>query len=155
MSDSTEQPEATGHVEFAASAFHRAWELIELDERTEDQVQEMIDAAHASAWHWRHRDDRTPKTDAVSAWQLSRVYALAGEADAAATYGMLSLQLAEANDLGPFYEGYGHEALARAAAIAGEANKAGEHAGKAADFAASVSDAEDRALLEADLETLR
>ncbi len=36
---------------FAAMANNRAWELSVL-ERTAEQDQEMLDAAHASAWHW-------------------------------------------------------------------------------------------------------
>ena len=39
------------HKRFAAMANNRAWELSVL-ERTPEQDQEMLDAAHASAWHW-------------------------------------------------------------------------------------------------------
>lgn len=39
------------HKRFAAQANNRAWELSVL-ERTAEQDQEMLDAAHASAWHW-------------------------------------------------------------------------------------------------------
>jgi hypothetical protein len=39
------------HKRFAAQANNRAWELSVLD-RTAEQDQEMLDAAHASAWHW-------------------------------------------------------------------------------------------------------
>ena len=39
------------HKRFAAQANNRAWELSVL-ERTAEQDQEMLDASHASAWHW-------------------------------------------------------------------------------------------------------
>ena len=39
------------HKHFAVQANNRAWELSVL-ERTAEQDQEMLDAAHASAWHW-------------------------------------------------------------------------------------------------------
>jgi nicotinamide mononucleotide (NMN) deamidase PncC len=39
------------HKRFAAQANNRAWELSVLD-RTAEQDREMLDAAHASAWHW-------------------------------------------------------------------------------------------------------
>ena len=39
------------HKRFAAQANNRAWELSVL-ERTAEQDLEMLDAAHASAWHW-------------------------------------------------------------------------------------------------------
>ena len=154
MPDEPSTVEEAGHEHFAAAAFHRAWELIDQADRSADDVGEMVDAAHASAWHWRYRPDRTPKTDAVAAWQLSRVYALAGDAEQAARYGRRSLDIATGADLGPFYIGYGHEALARAAAVARNAGEAQRHvtAGRAA--AAEVSDADDRRLLEADLSGL-
>jgi len=39
------------HKRFAAQANNRAWEL-SIIERTAEQDREMLDAAHASAWHW-------------------------------------------------------------------------------------------------------
>jgi hypothetical protein len=39
------------HKRFAAMANNRAWEL-SIVKRTAEQDQEMLDAAHASAWHW-------------------------------------------------------------------------------------------------------
>ena len=154
MGDHSTSEEPQGHPAFAAAAFNRAWELIDLGQRTPDETAEMIDAAHASAWHWRYRADRTPKTDSVAAWQLSRVYALAGDADAATRHGRRSLLIARENSLDSFYVGYAHEALARAAQIAGDEARKAEHLGAAAQAAALIADEGDRSLLEADLRSL-
>ena len=35
----------------------RVWELLELPARTDDETRELIDAAHASCWHWRQGGD--------------------------------------------------------------------------------------------------
>jgi hypothetical protein len=42
---------ASWHKRFATEANNRAWDLAET-QRTPAQDREMLDAAHASAWHW-------------------------------------------------------------------------------------------------------
>ncbi len=42
---------ASWHKRFATEANNRAWDLAEA-QRTPAQDREMLDAAHASAWHW-------------------------------------------------------------------------------------------------------
>lgn len=52
MSDEKASEEATAwHRRFAAATNNRAWELSERA-RTAAEDREMLDAAHASAWHW-------------------------------------------------------------------------------------------------------
>ena len=54
----------------------------------------------------------------------------------------------------PFYVGYAHEAVARAASILGNTPLFQEHLQQARSLAATVPDQNDRALLEADLQSL-
>ena len=58
--------------QLAVDLFNRAWTLMETDERTEEQDDELINTAHASAYHWTQVG--TPANRARSEWQLSRVY---------------------------------------------------------------------------------
>jgi hypothetical protein len=52
MSDAKASEEATAwHRRFAAGSNNRAWELSE-HTRNAGEDQEMLNAAHASAWHW-------------------------------------------------------------------------------------------------------
>src|SRR5580692_303742 len=52
MTDATAPAEATSwHRRFAAAANNRAWDL-SVRTRNAAEDQEMLDAAHASAWHW-------------------------------------------------------------------------------------------------------
>ena len=120
----------TSHRRIAADAFNRTWELIDKQDRTADEVELMIHMAHASAWHWQQYPEHTPTNLSVGAWQLSRVYALAGLADRARHYGQQSLDLALDNELGAFYVGYGFEALARAETVRGDQNSAKDLAGR-------------------------
>lgn len=151
MADFDEQD---AHRHFSALCFNRAWELIEQSDRTEAETAEMIFTAHASRYHWTMRDDGEPLNLAISDWQLSRVYALVGDADNAARYAAASLRRCAEEDLPPFYVGYAHEGLARAADVAGDGEDRDRHLAAASEAAASIEDEEDRSLLLADLEDL-
>ena len=71
------------HKRFAAKANNRAWEL-SIVERTAEQDQEMLDAAHASAWHWRVVG--TELNRMRSTMLLAEVHALLGFGSSALRY---------------------------------------------------------------------
>ena len=140
--------------QLAVDLFNHAWTLIELDGRTAEQDDELIHAAHASRHHWAAVG--TPANLARGEWQLSRVYTVLGRAEPALHHAQRCLVYCEANPdaLEDWDLPYAHEALARAHALAGEADGAGRHAAAARELTARVADAEDREHLEADLATL-
>jgi len=146
--------EAEAHRYFSTSAFNRTWDLIDQEDRTPVETEEMIHLAHASRWHWGQREDATAENQSVAAWQLSRVYAVAVRAEEARRYGVESLTLATENDLSPFHVGYAHEALARAAALLGEDELRDLHLAAARDEASTIEDQRRRKLLVADLGTI-
>jgi hypothetical protein len=143
---------AEGHRVFAAECFNRSWALLDLPERSHAETAEMIDAAHASRFHWIHRSDVEPRNLAISAWQLSRVYAVAGDPARALDFGRESLDLCDRYELSPFLVGFAHEALARAFALDGDVEFARFHLTRAREEADRVGDPDDRALLVADLD---
>ena len=112
----------------------------------------MISLAHASMAHWRERDDATPQNLSIGYWQLSRVYAVIEQADNARHYGQRCLEVSA--EEGPFFLGYAHEALTRAARLGGDASAFQLHLQKAKSLAAAIEDVENRQLLEADLAEL-
>ena len=71
------------HKRFAITANNRAWELSVL-ERTAKQDQEMLDAAHASAWHWSAAG--TELNRMRSTMLLAEVHALLGFGASALRY---------------------------------------------------------------------
>ncbi|MFQ5968057.1 MAG: hypothetical protein ACE5MI_10665 [Acidimicrobiia bacterium] len=99
-------------------------------------------------------EHHTPTNLSVGAWQLARVYALAGLPERARHYGQQSLDLARDNDLGPFYVGYGFEALARAEAGAGNDDLKKRYTEAARREAADVGSEEYRKPLLDDLATI-
>jgi hypothetical protein len=140
--------------QLAVELFNRAWTLMETDERTEEQDDELINTAHASAYHWAQVG--TPANRARSEWQLSRVYTVLGRPEPALHHARRCLAYCEENPeaIEDWDLPYAHEALARAHALAGEADVAGRHSAAARELAAGVASTEDREHLEADLGTL-
>jgi hypothetical protein len=143
---------AAAHRYFSAYCFNAAWDLIEKTDRTPADDRLMVSLSQASLWHWLSRPDLTDRNLSIAYWQLSRVHALTGAPDQARRYAELSLELSE--DVQPFRRAYAHEAVARAAFALGDAAAAASHLSAALALAGQVDDPRDRALLDADLQTL-
>lgn len=140
---------AAAHRWFAADYFNRTWDLLDMPERTSEDNERMISLCHASLAHWRERADCQPRNLSIGYWQLSRVLATLGKGEDAGHYGRLCLGVSAAEP--PFYLGYAHEALARAATVTADHATAREHLDKAGQLATQVTKAEDRQALETDL----
>ena len=140
------------HRHFSVECFNRAWDLIEKPDRTAADDEAMLLTASASLWHWTERADHKDQNLSIGHWQLSRVYSLLGRGDDAMRHAEQSLQYAAGSP--PFYIAYAHEAIARAALVQSNRPLWQAHLGLAQAIGATVSDAGERAMLEADLESL-
>ena len=143
------------HRYFAADCFNKTWDLMDKKDRTPEEDEQMIRLTLASHWHWTQRQDYTATSRSIGHWQTSRVYALVGQADNARRYGKLCLEASQEEGVEPFYKGYAYEALARAEAVAGNKQMAGEYVAQARKFADQVTEADDRQVLVNDLETIK
>ena len=143
---------AEAHRYFSVQCFNKAWDYIDMAERTEEENEQMLQACMASLWHWSERDDVQPSNYSVGYWQASRVLALMGKGEEARRYGRLSLDAS--HDLEPFYIGYAYEALARGEMVIGNVEKVHEYLDLARQQCEKVSDKDSRKLLEADLKTI-
>lgn len=159
MSTSTtalETLDAETHRRLGKELYNHTWSLIELADRTPEQVDEMVNAAHASAWHWS-RAGGTLANAARGAWQISRVYSTLGRGEPALWHARRCLALAEAAAGSGVADDWdvpaALEGLARAQAVAGDrvaAEATRELARAALD---AIADPEDRQLIEQDLAT--
>jgi hypothetical protein len=138
----------------AVDLFNHAWTLMRLPERTPEQDDELIHAAHASRHHWG--EVGTAANLARGEWQVSRVYATLGRAEPALYHARRCLAYCKSDPdaLEDWDLPYAYEALARAHAVAGEVDEATRAAGRARELGAQIEDAEDREHLESDLKTL-
>ena len=144
-------------IDDAAGEWHRAqgiecnnstWEMVEA-ERTPDHDEEMLRRAYASTYHWARAARRTPANEARGAWLLAKVQLLAGQPQLSLRYADRCLELCNQHGLVDFDLAYAHEARARALKTLGDDIAAGE----SWELAKSVpiADAEDQAILDADL----
>jgi hypothetical protein len=140
------------HRQLAVDLFNRTWELLDKKARSDNENDEMLTAAFASLHHWRQIGDA--KNRSVGNWQVSRVAAVLGYPELAEDYGRRSLEVASASDLGPFYVAYGHEALARAARLAGNRKDVARHLALATEMLEQTTDSAERTSLTGDLAEL-
>jgi uncharacterized protein YndB with AHSA1/START domain len=144
-------------IEDTDSEWHRAqgmecnnstWEMIEA-ERTPENDEEMLRRAYASTYHWARAARRVPANDARGAWLLAKVQLLAGQPQLSLRYADRCLEVCKQYGLADFDLAYAYEARARALKALGDDIAAGE----SWDLAKSVpiADAEDQAILDADL----
>ena len=71
--------EAIDHRRLGVDLFNKTWTLMEKDDRTEAEDDELLHCAHASAYHWLQVG--TPANRARSEWQCSRMYTVLGRAE--------------------------------------------------------------------------
>ena len=146
--------EAVDHRRLGVDLFNKTWTLMEKDDRTVEETDEMIHCAHASAYHWMHVG--TAANRARSEWQCSRMYAVLGRAEPALHHARRCLDICEssAEALEDWDLPFAYEALARAHAVAGDDEESARYVAKARELAERVEAPEDRELLEADLATV-
>ena len=113
------------HRRCASALFNGVWTLMEKSDRTPEEDEEMIHAAHASRWHWGVVGK--PVNLARGEWQISRGYALLGKAAQARDHAAKYLDMCDDFDLGEFDRAFAHEAVARAAAIEGASEDVAAH----------------------------
>jgi len=138
----------------AAQLFNETWRLMEQRDRTAQDDDRMIHAAHASRYHWGQVPDATPAHLARGEWQISRVYAVLGRAEPALHHAQRVLDICQDNDIRDWDLAFAFEALARAHAVAGDPAQARHYTDQALTAVSHIADEEDRALVLADLETI-
>jgi hypothetical protein len=137
--------------ELGIELFNKTWALMESPERDED---ELLHCAHASAYHWRQAG--TVANHARSEWQCSRVYSVLGRPEPALHHAQRCLELCESapDEIEEFDLPFAYEAMARANAVAGDADAAREWLARARAAGEKIGDEDDRVLLESDLATI-
>ncbi|MBC8523204.1 hypothetical protein H8D29_04695 [PVC group bacterium] len=141
----------TDHRQLAVDLFNHTWALLENTDRSSEQDEEMVHAAHASRHHWSIAG--TTKDHARGDWQIARVYAAVGRFGESEYYASLYLEACNKNEFEDWDLPFAYEGLARAIAKTNQ-NKAKEHLAEARLLSEKIDKEEDKKWLLANLEEI-
>ena len=135
---------AAAHRWFAVEFNNLAWDLVENADRSPEQTEEMLHAAHAAWLHWSQTGSALNRQRAECL--LSTAYVSAGLPDPAVRYARSCVRLSEQPDSEqtPFDQASAHGCLARALSLAGETEEAAEQHRRASLAAEGLTDAGER-----------
>jgi tetratricopeptide (TPR) repeat protein len=153
MSDETGFNLNEAHTHFAKAIFNHIWDLLGEENRTIEQDEEMIYAAHASAYHWLKVG--TGLNHQRAEWMISHVYAVLGLGEAALRHAERCLKLTDEHRalLSDFDFAYVNEALARAYAALGDQENAHKYYQTAKRTGQEIANNEDRKWFMSDLQS--
>jgi hypothetical protein len=128
------------------------WTLLRKVDRTVEDDDEMVHAAHASRFHWR--EVGTAENLGRGDWQISRVYSVVGRAEPALYHARRYLEICEQNGIGDWDLAFAYEALARASRVAGDEDAVRDYVRKAREAGEQIADPDDREHFEEDIAEL-
>lgn len=151
MGDEKRYTEQEAHRLFAGQLNAIVWQLLEKADRSADDEERMVHAAHGSLYHWLQVG--TVAHQQRGEWMLSHVYAELGRAEAAMRYALRCQQLTEAHaeHMEDFDVAYAYEALARANAVSGKRDEAEKYVALAQAAGQEIEDEEGRGIFFGDL----
>lgn len=144
MNDEKSFTEAEAQRHFAGKLNNQVWELLEKPDRTRQDDELMVYAAHASCYHWLQAG--TSLHHQRGEWMIARVYTVLGNAAAAQRHAARCLELTQeyADLMADFDVAFAYESMARANAIAGNRDEALKYAQLAEKAGQAIVDEEDR-----------
>jgi hypothetical protein len=138
------------HRKLGVDLFNEVWRLI----RTREDDDRMLHAAHASRFHWGAAPEHESANLARGEWQVSRVYAVLGRGEPAVWHAQRCLDHCVDAEIGDWDLAYAYEALARAHAIAGNADESARFKQLARRAGDEIADPDDRGHFDEDYATL-
>ena len=136
----------------AVDLFNYVWELLDKADRTKEENDTMVHAAHASRFLWGQVG--TAVNLARGEWQVSRVYSVLNRAEPSLYHARRCLEICKGNDIGDFDLAYAYEAIARAMAVSGKRSESQHYIVSASDAGERIAEQEDRDLFFSDLATI-
>jgi hypothetical protein len=135
------------HRRFGSQANNRAWALCEQATRSAEEDEEMLQAAHASLYHWSKVG--IDVNVARGRMLMGQVHALLGDGERALTNAEAAFKFVTSNDSPPWEVAFAHAVLANAAFASGNAEAHRSHYAIAQDLGRHLADAEDRQIFDA------
>jgi hypothetical protein len=133
----------------ASQLFNRCWELLEQDERSEDDNVELLTSALTSRFHWLIAGG--PEQWIVSDWMVARAAGATGSFDTALRFALRAYEAARTNESPDWLVASSAEGVARAYAEAGNAEEFTNWAALAGRLVEVIVDTENKNLIESQL----
>ena len=139
------------HRDFAKQTNGRAWELLQRENLSDEEKDELLYAAYASAYHWLNAG--TVVNRQRGEWLISRAYSKLGNGSMALNHAKECLALTDSNnpEFQNFDLAYALEAMARAHALLHNTMEATKFYRQAIAASNSIAKEEDRTLFLNDL----
>ena len=144
--------EEKDHKKFAVELFNLTWSLLDKKDRTSQEADKMIHAAHASRFHWG--EIGKPVHFERGEWQISRVYSTLNRPEPALYHAQRCLKICEENNIGDFDIAFAYEAMARAYAVAKKKSECEKYMQLAKEAAKQIEKKGDRDYFLSQLDTV-
>lgn len=137
----------------AIELFNQTWNLIEKKDKNQSEIDRMINAVHATRYHWEIAGEAV--NIARGEWLISRVYALLGRGEPCWYHASRCLALTLENDLKDFDLAFAYESRARAAMINKDKVEAAKYLTLAQDAGELIANPDDKDYFFSELKTLQ
>lgn len=148
----TDQENIEMHKKLGIDLFNLTWNLIERDERSQADVDRLINAVHASRYHWEIAGK--PVNIARGEWLISRVYAVLNRTEPCLYHADRCLHITLENDLQDFDLAFAYEAMARACDLAGDDVETAKYMTLAEEAGALIEEKDDQKYFFSELRTI-
>lgn len=152
MTEEKRYTEKECHKKFAVNAFNLVWNLLDKEERTREEEDKMVHAAHASRFHWG--EIGTAVEFERGEWQISRVYSVLNKPQSALRHAKRCLEICKENNIKDFDIAFAYEAMARAYAVSGKEAECEKYISLAKEAGDQIKGKEDRDYFFSELKTV-
>jgi hypothetical protein len=140
------------HNSIAIELFNLTWDLIEKENKNQADIDQMINAAHASRYHWEIVGQAVNL--ARGEWLISRVYALLNRSEPCLYHASRCLEITLENDLKDFDLAFAYEAMARATHISGNEVQSAKYFTLAQEAGGQIQDVNDQKYFFSELQSI-
>ncbi len=149
MDEEKKYSELECHKKFAVEMNNLVWNLLGKKDRTPQEDESMVNAAHASCCHWSKVG--TAINQQRGDWLISHVYAVLNRPEPALHHAKLCMELTEEKKFEDFDLAYAYEGMARAYACAGNKTESQKYIKLATEAGEKIKNEEDKKLFMSDL----
>ncbi|MGC2484863.1 MAG: hypothetical protein WA359_01280 [Acidimicrobiales bacterium] len=140
------------HRKIAVETYNHCWDLLERDQRSQDEDIELLTSAFTSRYHWSFAGG--PEQWTVSDWMVSRAAASIGEGSLSLAFALRANSAVQEFDAPDWLVASTAEGLARAYGALGDEKVRDEWIATASNLVEAIADEDDRDLIASQLSSV-